>query len=312
VAEGVPVVCAEAAYLWLGAGQPDRARVLVRTFDGRVLDDLPHDVNWLLTLQCVLEAALATNDVEIIDKAARLLTPYAGRAVFNAGAVMFHGLTDDTLAARRPLAAIRTPRAASATKPSRPTNGWAPSGGATDSRRGYHHQPAPPQPRPVGYGCTDRGQALAGRARRHCPTSSGATRLRIPTRAAASTRPTGTSTRPGRRRQRRRGTSKPRRATRSAGARRVPATPTGPRATISPRPKNGPNIARRDALHAERDALIDQLAAATGLGGRARTTGASQERARVPRPRRSTRRSIGSPVSTDRSGGTCEPRPAPA
>lgn len=30
--------------------------------------------------------------------AARLLTPYAGRAVFNAGAVMFHGTTDDTLA----------------------------------------------------------------------------------------------------------------------------------------------------------------------------------------------------------------------
>jgi hypothetical protein len=35
------------------------------------------------------------------------------------------------------------------------------------------------------------------------------------------------------------------------------------------------------ALHAERDALIDQLTAATGLSGRARTTGASQERARV-------------------------------
>jgi hypothetical protein len=42
------------------------------------------------------------------------------------------------------------------------------------------------------------------------------------------------------------------------------------------------DIARRDALHAEHDALIDQLTAATGLRGRARTTtGGSQERARV-------------------------------
>jgi tetratricopeptide (TPR) repeat protein len=96
-AEGVPVVCAEAGYLWLAAGQPRRARALVRTFHGRVLEELPRDVHWLLTLQCVLEAALGLGDVEIIEKAAQLLTPYAGRAVFNAGAVMFHGLTDDTL-----------------------------------------------------------------------------------------------------------------------------------------------------------------------------------------------------------------------
>ncbi len=41
------------------------------------------------------------------------------------------------------------------------------------------------------------------------------------------------------------------------------------------------DIGRLDALHAERDALLDELARATGLGGRARTTGSSQERARV-------------------------------
>src|SRR6185437_5421778 len=61
------------------------------------LDELPRDVNWLLTLQCVLEAALGTGDAEIIERAAALLTPYGGRAVFNAGAVMFHGVVDDTL-----------------------------------------------------------------------------------------------------------------------------------------------------------------------------------------------------------------------
>jgi hypothetical protein len=41
------------------------------------------------------------------------------------------------------------------------------------------------------------------------------------------------------------------------------------------------DIGRVDSLRAERDALLQELARATGLGGRARTTGSSQERARV-------------------------------
>ena len=41
------------------------------------------------------------------------------------------------------------------------------------------------------------------------------------------------------------------------------------------------DLGRLDALRTERDALLDELARATGLGGRARTTGSSQERARV-------------------------------
>jgi hypothetical protein len=98
LAEGATVVCAEAAYLWTCAGRLDRARALVHTFHGPVLEDLPRDVNWLLTLQCALEAALAVGDLLVIETAARLLMPYEGRAVFNAGAMMFHGVTDDTLA----------------------------------------------------------------------------------------------------------------------------------------------------------------------------------------------------------------------
>ena len=98
LAEGAAAVCAEAAFLWVCAGELDRARALVHTFHDPVLDDLPRDVNWLLTLQCVLEAALAVTDREVVRKAAQLLAPYEGRAVINAGAVMFHGVTDDTLA----------------------------------------------------------------------------------------------------------------------------------------------------------------------------------------------------------------------
>jgi uncharacterized membrane protein len=41
------------------------------------------------------------------------------------------------------------------------------------------------------------------------------------------------------------------------------------------------DVGRLDALHAERDALVGELAAAVGLGGRARVIGSSHERARV-------------------------------
>jgi hypothetical protein len=41
------------------------------------------------------------------------------------------------------------------------------------------------------------------------------------------------------------------------------------------------DTSRREALEAERDALVDELMAATGLGGRERATGSSRERARV-------------------------------
>jgi hypothetical protein len=85
LAQGVTVVCAEAAFLWVCAGKLDRAHALVHTFHGPVLDGLPRDVNWLLTLQCVLEAALAVADREVVEKAAGLLAPYpasgSGRAL---------------------------------------------------------------------------------------------------------------------------------------------------------------------------------------------------------------------------------------
>jgi hypothetical protein len=97
-AEGVTVVAAEAAFLWTCGGDRANARRLLQSFDGGVLDELPRDVNWLLTLQCVLETALFVGHPELVAAAAAKLAGYEGRAVFNAGAVMFHGLTDDTLA----------------------------------------------------------------------------------------------------------------------------------------------------------------------------------------------------------------------
>lgn len=97
VSEGIRVMHAEIAYLRVMAGEVEGARTLIDTFHGGVLDALPRDVNWLLTLQLVLEVALALGDTALVTQAAGLLSPYAGRAVVNAGAVMFHGTTDDTL-----------------------------------------------------------------------------------------------------------------------------------------------------------------------------------------------------------------------
>jgi hypothetical protein len=96
--EGIREIVAEIAWIYLGIGLPDDARRLASTFDARVLAGLPRDHNYLLTLQLLLDVALATELDELVETITPLLLPYAGRAVINAGAVMFHGVTDDTLA----------------------------------------------------------------------------------------------------------------------------------------------------------------------------------------------------------------------
>jgi hypothetical protein len=96
--EGIREIVAEIAWIYLGIGLPDDARRLASTFDERVLAGLPRDHNYLLVLQLLLDVALATGLDELVGTITPLLLPYAGRAVVNAGAVMFHGVTDDTLA----------------------------------------------------------------------------------------------------------------------------------------------------------------------------------------------------------------------
>jgi hypothetical protein len=95
--EGIREVLAEIAWIYLGLGLPDDARRLAATFDERVLANLPRDHNYLLVLQLLLDVALRTGLEELVTTVTPLLLPYAGRAVVNSGAVMFHGVTDDTL-----------------------------------------------------------------------------------------------------------------------------------------------------------------------------------------------------------------------
>jgi len=96
--EGIREIVAEIAWIYLGIGLRDDARRLASTFDERVLSGLPRDHNYLLVLQLLLDVALATGLDGLVETITPLLLPYAGRAVINAGGVMFHGVTDDTLA----------------------------------------------------------------------------------------------------------------------------------------------------------------------------------------------------------------------
>jgi hypothetical protein len=284
LAEGATAVCAEAAYLWVCAGAPERARILVHTFHGRVLDDLPRDVNWLLTLQCVLEAALAVSDLEVVENAARLLTPYSGRAVFNAGAVMFHGVTDDTLA--RAAALLGDPEAAGRLQ-SRALETYEHIGAQWWRDRLKAWRPLEPD------------RPSAGLRRVHLHPTPGGLWLVGPDGSAAPL-PALRGFRHLRELLRRPGqpvAALDLVAGGTGGTGGVAQSGLGDlldkQALIAYRQRlrdidqelaeaqDWADIGRLDAIHDERDALLSELARATGLGGRPRGTGSSSERARI-------------------------------
>jgi hypothetical protein len=95
--EGIRELHAEIAWIYAGLGHVDDARRMVAVFDARVLAHLPRDHNHLLVLQLLLDVALLADLDQLVQQVTPMLMPYAGRAVVNAGAVMFHGVTDDTL-----------------------------------------------------------------------------------------------------------------------------------------------------------------------------------------------------------------------
>ena len=280
-AEGITVVLAEAAFLWVCAGRLERARALVYRFHGPVLDDLPRDVNWLLTLQCVLEAALAVGDRAVVKGAAQLLAPYGDRAVFNAGGVMFHGVTDDTLARASALLgdadnAGRLAARALATYERLGAQWWRDRLAAWSPPS---ESPGPLGPRRVDLRPTHGGLWLVGpeEAAVPLPGLRGFGYLRELVR------------RPG----------QPVSALDLVGAGKGVAVESGvgdllDKAAIKAyrqrlrdldedltEAAEWSDLGRLEAIQSERDALLSELTRATGLSGRARTAGASQERARV-------------------------------
>jgi hypothetical protein len=97
VAHGIPSLVAEAAVLALQAGDADRASRLVLQVAGGGFDLVPYDVDWLLTVSKVTEAAAGLGLVEIARQGMTLMAPYSGRCVVNAGAVTCVGVVEDYL-----------------------------------------------------------------------------------------------------------------------------------------------------------------------------------------------------------------------
>ena len=95
--EPLPAILAEAAVLWLESGEPERAGLLVDQLSPDVAE-LPRDVDWLLALSKLCEAAAGSGRTEVATTCAGLLSPYAGRAVLKSGAAVFAGVVDDYLA----------------------------------------------------------------------------------------------------------------------------------------------------------------------------------------------------------------------
>jgi hypothetical protein len=94
-AQGVPSIVAEGARLWLACGAADRARALLERLGP--LRAVPRDVDWLLTVCVLAEVAAGTGALEVAADAVTLLAPYAGRGVVNAGGVAFIGVVEDYL-----------------------------------------------------------------------------------------------------------------------------------------------------------------------------------------------------------------------
>ena len=93
--EGIPAVLAEAAVLWLVAGEPERARALLLEVAGAGLAALPRELDWLMIVTQLTAVAADTGERELTDEGRRLLEPYAARAVVNGGALVFFGAVDD-------------------------------------------------------------------------------------------------------------------------------------------------------------------------------------------------------------------------
>ncbi|GAA4807049.1 hypothetical protein GCM10023200_50840 [Actinomycetospora chlora] len=97
LAEGIGSIAAEGAAMWAEVGEHDRARHLLDELAGADLAGVPRDVDWLLVITSLASVAVAVGDRDVVAAAVERLGPYAGRGVVNAG-VAFVGVVDDVLA----------------------------------------------------------------------------------------------------------------------------------------------------------------------------------------------------------------------
>lgn len=122
--EGNTTVLAEAAELWLAGGEPERARALLLQIAGPGLATIARQLDWTLVIGLLTTVAAGTGEQELAAEGIALLEPYAGRGVPNGGVVVFAGIVDVFLA--RAAAALGRDDAAS----------WAMSGAVLAERFG--------------------------------------------------------------------------------------------------------------------------------------------------------------------------------
>jgi hypothetical protein len=275
--EGIRVLYAEVAWMYQQLGRHADARRVAGTFDADNLARLPRDYNYLLTLQLVLDVALAQGLTRLVEAITPELLPYAGRAVINAGAVMFHGVTDDPLsracallgdsegaAALRAHALETYRRLGAAWWAERLGAAEEPGQNVNDSGRSMTLRPGPAGVWLVGHDGSE-SPVPARRGLEHLHTLLTNAGHEVP-------------------------------ATQLAGA-LVDESDLGPVAdrvaldayrrrladidAALDRADQWADVGLAGKLTGEREALLAEVASATGLGGRPRPSGSSSERARV-------------------------------
>lgn len=92
-------VAAEAVPLWVAAGDLDRASSALRQAVGAGLQAAPRNADWLLAISCLVGSAAATGELDVAEEGYTLLEPYAGRGIANGGAAGFNGVVDGYLSA---------------------------------------------------------------------------------------------------------------------------------------------------------------------------------------------------------------------
>ena len=178
LADGSMPARAEAAVLWLGSGDVARAGRLVDALQPR-LEHLADDDARLLVLSRVCEAAVGTGRRVAAATTARMLEPFAQRAVVAPLATAFGGVVDDFLALatgdRDAAARART------SYEQRRVLVVGPQAGA--GRAAVHQLPAGAPP--ASLAPDDRGAAVVRRARRSHPPGHRDARAGVPAPAPA-------------------------------------------------------------------------------------------------------------------------------
>jgi hypothetical protein len=276
LAEGIRSIMAWAALLWVAADRPDRGRAVLHQLDD--FTAVPRDVDWLLTVYLLTDVAAAVGQREHAEAGLGLLTPYAGRGVVDAGGVAFVGVVDAVLA--RACALLDRPADAAR---------WSASADAAYRRMGatwlratldaparvepgvVHLRPGPNGIWWVGRdGETSAVRDMRGLRYLHLLLSRPG--IDVPALALSDAVAGNTGTRAVD------ADAGPLLDRQALAAYRRRLAELDDELVLA---RAHADVAREERLDRERDALLDQLRAATGLGGRARVASGTHERARV-------------------------------